>query len=164
MVEKSICILRKNNNGFFMFVEGGRIDHAHHVNQAKKALDETYQFNKAIEKALAMVNTSETLIIVAADHSHSLTINGYQHSGGDILGSTFGNYTTLLYGNGPGYYRDKLATSDSADKEYQQTSAAYKQFSAHSGEDVPVYATGPGSQFLSGVFDQTFIPYVVSVS
>ncbi|RWS21974.1 hypothetical protein B4U80_00445, partial [Leptotrombidium deliense] len=142
----------------------GRIDHAKNENWAKKALDKTYYFDKAIEKALSMVNPEKTLILVTADHSHTLTINGYQERGSNILGKTFLNYTTILYGNGPGYDRQDSEGLEITDKKYRQKSAAFKESAAHGGEDVPVYATGPGSQFVTGVFDQSFIPYVVSAS
>jgi hypothetical protein len=35
---------------------------------------------------------------------------------------------------------------------------------AHAGEDVGVFATGPGSNLVQGAFEQSFIPYVVSFS
>ena len=38
----------KGGNGFFLMVEGGRINHAHNVNQARKALDETIAFDSAL--------------------------------------------------------------------------------------------------------------------
>lgn len=77
MTEKAIDILSQNENGFFLFVEGGRIDHGHHETRAKYALDETVEFSKAIEAALKKVNTNETLIVVTADHGHVMTIAGY---------------------------------------------------------------------------------------
>lgn len=77
MTERAIDILRQNENGFFLFVEGGRIDHGHHETRAKYALDETAEFAKAIEAALSKVNTEETLIVVTADHGHVMTIAGY---------------------------------------------------------------------------------------
>lgn len=77
MTEKAIDVLSQNPEGFFLFVEGGRIDHGHHETRAKYALDETVEFSKAIEAALSKVNTEETLIIVTADHSHVMTIAGY---------------------------------------------------------------------------------------
>lgn len=77
MTEKAIDILSENENGYFLFVEGGRIDHGHHETRAKYAVDETVEFSKAIEAALKKVNISETLVVVSADHSHVMTIAGY---------------------------------------------------------------------------------------
>lgn len=87
MTEKAIRVLkRKNSNGFVLMVEGGRIDHAHHQNHAHLALMEVVEFDRAIEKALGMVDLEDTLIIVTADHSHAMTFNGYPDRGNDILG------------------------------------------------------------------------------
>lgn len=77
MTEKAIDILSQNENGYFLFVEGGRIDHGHHETRAKYALDETVEFSKAVEAALSKVNTEETLIVVTADHGHVMTMAGY---------------------------------------------------------------------------------------
>lgn len=54
--------------------------------QAHKALDETVEFSEAIRKASEIVDLDETLIVVTADHSHTMTINGYPTRGNDILG------------------------------------------------------------------------------
>ena len=77
MTLKAIDILSKNENGYFLFVEGGRIDHGHHKNEAKYAIDETAEFSKAIEAAMKMIDTEETLVVVTADHGHVMTIAGY---------------------------------------------------------------------------------------
>ena len=58
-------------------VEGGRIDHAHHAGNAARALEDTVAFDAAIKMALEMTNREDTLIVVTADHSHTMTINGY---------------------------------------------------------------------------------------
>lgn len=67
------------------------IDFAHHRGHARQALEETIQFNQAIEKTLTLLHEmkaiDDTLIIVTSDHTHSLTINGYPERGGNILGS-----------------------------------------------------------------------------
>lgn len=74
-------LLKLNNpNGFFLFVEGARIDMAHHANWARIALDETKEFSKAIEMTRNMTSEEDTLIVVTADHSHTMTYNGYQVS------------------------------------------------------------------------------------
>lgn len=51
------------------------------------ALDEAVRFDEAVAAAVAMTSTDDTLIVVTADHSHSLTMNGYPERGNDILGT-----------------------------------------------------------------------------
>jgi alkaline phosphatase len=116
MTTKAIEILKKNRNGYFLMVEGGRIDHAHHSGNAYRALTETQQLATAVQAAMDSTNPEETLIIVTADHSHVFTIGGYPQRGNPILGLTQGvgattpdldmlglPYTTLNYANGTGY-------------------------------------------------------------
>ena len=86
MTEAAIKVLEKNDRGYVLLVEGGRIDMAHHDSYANLALYETVAFDKAIERALQMVNTDETLIVVTADHSHAFTMNGYPERGHNIMG------------------------------------------------------------------------------
>jgi alkaline phosphatase len=56
--------------------------------QANAAMHETMAFDRAIEKALSMVDIDETLIIVTADHGHTMSMSGYQTRGSDIRGKT----------------------------------------------------------------------------
>lgn len=81
-------ILKKNDNGFFLMVESGRVDHAHHNTQANRALSETVALDLAVEKALEMMadQMDETLLIVTADHAHTMSISGYSFRGHDIRG------------------------------------------------------------------------------
>ena len=64
---------------------GGRIDHAHHVNNAHLALSETVAFDDAVGVAMEMTG-EDTLMVVTADHSHVLTIAGYPDRGHNIFG------------------------------------------------------------------------------
>ncbi len=77
MVTKALEILKKNENGFVLVVEGGRIDTAHHDTNAQLALDETVEFHKAVEYVKENTNEADTLIVVTADHSSVLTVGGY---------------------------------------------------------------------------------------
>lgn len=70
MTEKAIQILSKNPKGYFLLVEGGRIDHGHHDGTAKRALNEFVQFDKAIGRALELISLDNTHLVVTADHSH----------------------------------------------------------------------------------------------
>lgn len=116
MTTKAIDILSRNKKGYFLHVESGRIDHAHHAGNAFRALTDTIEFSNAIRVAMEKTNPKDTLIIVTADHSHVFTIAGYPKRGNPILGKVVEPgeedfsldllnlpYTTLSYANGPGY-------------------------------------------------------------
>ena len=62
--------LLENDNGFFMMVEGGKIDWACHANDARAAIDDTIAFDNAVRVALDfyMLHPDDTLIVVTADH------------------------------------------------------------------------------------------------
>lgn len=77
MVTKAVEILSQNPKGFFLFVEGGRIDHALHTTKPFLALDETAEFARSVDRAVKMVNLDETLVVVTADHSHTMSFSGY---------------------------------------------------------------------------------------
>ena len=112
MTATAIRLLAKNKKGFYLMVEGGRIDHAHHAGNAYRALNETIAMAQAVTTARELTSDRDTLIIVTADHSHTLTIAGYASRGNPILGKVDGDYakdrlglpyTTLSYANGPGW-------------------------------------------------------------
>ncbi len=119
MTRKAIEMLQKNPKGFYLMVEGGRIDHAHHAGNAYRALTDTIALAEAVKVAREMTDDEDTLIIVTADHSHTLSIAGYPSRGNPILGKADTGlgllgvspvatdslglpYTTLGYLNGPG--------------------------------------------------------------
>lgn len=60
----------KNNKGFFLMVEGGKIDWACHDNDAATVFHEVIDMDEAIAEAFAFYkkHPKETLIVVTADH------------------------------------------------------------------------------------------------
>jgi alkaline phosphatase len=70
---------------------GGRIDHAHHDTKAHLALDETVEFAKAVQTAADLTDEEDTLIVVTADHAHTMSLSGYPARGNDILREYEGN-------------------------------------------------------------------------
>ena len=78
--------VHRDDRGFFLVVEGGRIDHAHHEANAYRALTDTIAFANAVRVARRKTDCDDTLIIVTADHSNPLTIAGYSARGHAILG------------------------------------------------------------------------------
>ncbi|UYV82022.1 hypothetical protein LAZ67_21000474 [Cordylochernes scorpioides] len=169
MTSAAIKILQRNPRGYILFVEGGRIDHAHHATLGKKALHETLEMEKAVAEAHEHTDPSETLILVTADHSHTVTMSGYPERGNDILGFagiSLNNtlYTTLHYANGPGVdpTSRNLTMMEVTANNYTQSAGVPLAYETHSGEDVSVHATGPWSHLYSGVHEQTYIPTVIS--
>ena len=183
MTKTAIKFLQKSQEqGFFLLVEGGRIDHAHHKNQALRALEEAVAMDQAIQLALQMTDARETLVIVTADHSHTMNINGYPARGNPITGIAGGNkadndynYTTLSYSTGPGFWanvnRAALnATSPWLDpstlnvhsKDYKQLAHTPAGDASHGGEDVAVYASGPMAHLVHGVHEQSFVAHAMA--
>ncbi|MCR2043668.1 alkaline phosphatase [Anaerosalibacter massiliensis] len=69
MTNKAIDILSKNNKGFFLMVEGGRIDHAAHGNDPGTMVNEVLDFDEAVKAAYEFAKKDkQTLVIVTADH------------------------------------------------------------------------------------------------
>ena len=126
MTGKAIDILSKNDNGFVLQVEAGRVDHALHANNAYRALTDNIEFAKTVQLTLDKVNLEDTLILVTSDHGHTLAFAGYPERGNPILGLVKAvneetgksevvmaqdgkPYTTLGFLNGPGsiYYAEE---------------------------------------------------------
>ncbi|XP_059142190.1 alkaline phosphatase-like [Physella acuta] len=171
MVDKAIRILRKNPKGYFLLIEGGRIDHAHHDNYGKKALEETYEFDNAVKRVGQMVSIQDTLTIVTADHSHAFGMVGYPSRGKNILG--FADvlkgeepkddlpYLTMNYLNGPAFGRTDLTSVNTRDNNFQQPGCVPIKVSAHGGEDVAIYAQGPMSHLFHTTHEQNYIGHVM---
>ena len=86
-VKKGIEVL-DNDNGFFMMVEGGKIDWACHANDAASTISDTLALDEAIQEAVAFYNEhpDETLILVTGDHE----------TGGLTIGFAGTDYDTFL--------------------------------------------------------------------
>jgi alkaline phosphatase len=181
MTKLAIEILKRNPDGFFLLVEGGRIDHGHHDNNAYRALTDGIAFAEAVAVADEMTAYDDTLIIVTADHSHTFNFSGYPTRGNPILGKVNSNdskgnprpgpklmgdekpFTTLGYYVGPGAgwvggTRPDLSETDTiTDKNFIQQAAIPAEDDVHGGEDVAVYARGPGAGRIHGVMEQNEI-------
>jgi alkaline phosphatase len=199
MTRAAIARLSRNASGYVLLVEGGRIDHANHYGNAYRALSDTVAMSDAVRAATEATSADDTLILVTADHAHTLTFSGYPVRGNPILGKVRGSageddagdlvgdslglpYTTLGYANGPGYTgasssqpagpktyfhpgkefepaqgRPDLTHVDTEAPDYMQEVAVPLANETHGGEDVGVWARGPGSDAVRGSIEQNAI-------
>lgn len=188
MTAKAIDILSRREGGYYLMVEGGRIDHGHHDGIAGKALAETQEFARAVQVALDRVDPEDTLILVTADHSHVFTVAGYPTRGNPILGHVVANdkhgdpedkpklaldekpYTTLGYHNGPGAISGERPVPDTGPHAMQQAvvPTGYRRADGveysetHAGEDVPLFAVGPWAHLARGTMEQHVIFHIIN--
>lgn len=184
MTASAIDILSRNEKGYFLMVEGARVDHAHHATNAHRALTDAQAFANAVQTAVDKVDLKDTLILVTADHSHLMTFAGYPGRGNPILGLVHDRelgtgklekepyrvdgkpYTTLGY-----YIGSHLREADHQPlTQAQVTAADYLQQSAirgpygghHAGEDVALFATGAKSHLVGGVIEQHTVFHIIT--
>ena len=81
-VKKGIDVL-DNPNGFFLMVEGGKIDWAGHANDALANISDTLALDDAVKVALdfAFDHPDDTLILVTGDHETGGMTIGYAATG-----------------------------------------------------------------------------------
>ena len=176
LTEFAIKKLSHNKNGFFLMVEAGRIDHAHHGGNGARALEDTAELSRTVAKILQLVNTDETLILVTADHSHVMSMAGYTPRGNPILGLSNGAdgkpnlaadgkpYTTLGYQNGPGAVqgeRTELNAQNVAALDFRQQALVPLESETHGGEDVALHAIGPWAHLVRGTIQQNEIFHII---
>lgn len=199
LTRAAITRLQSSKDGYVLLVEGGRIDHAHHYGNAYRALTDTIAMSEAVQAATELTSDEDTLILVTADHAHTLTFAGYPVRGNPILGKVRGSsgeddgdglvndatglpYTTLGYANGPGYTgasasqpsgpktflhvgagyegangRPDLTEVNTEHPDYLQEATIPLSNESHGGEDVGVWARGPGSDAVRGSVEQNTI-------
>ncbi|XP_037952036.1 membrane-bound alkaline phosphatase-like [Teleopsis dalmanni] len=176
MTEVALKLLSKNENGYFVFIEGGLIDYGNHFNKPGISLDETLEFEKAIQLARDMTNPDDTLIVVTADHGHPLSISGYPGRGNPILGlneydedANGVRYSTLNYAIGTNQYLDEAGnridlTGRFGPSDFIFPSYIKSSIGNHAGDDVGVWASGPYSHLFTGTMQQNTIPHQMAYS
>ncbi|MHA2233641.1 MAG: alkaline phosphatase, partial [Candidatus Hodarchaeales archaeon] len=137
-------------DGFFLMVEGGRIDHAGHSNDQVKNALETIAFDQAVGFAHSFAKTQgETLVIVTADHE----------TGG--LSVTSENQSSMLPAAGMAAEANRTLRMERANK----VTVAWST-TGHTSADVPFF--GYGSEFSSyanrSIIDNTEIFHLMNSS
>jgi len=139
-----------------------------------------------VEAVLELTDKAETLLVVTADHSHAVTMAGYPDRGNPVLGLVSNPdtgytvtaadgrtqpYTTIAYANGPGFdfhfdrtagFWRNVSGEDFMSPDWRQMATFQLEYETHGGEDVPLYAVGPGAHLLAGVHEQSYLAHALA--
>ncbi|MDN3457448.1 alkaline phosphatase [Rhodococcus sp. APC 3903] len=159
MTQKAIDLLKVNDNGFFLQVEGASIDKQDHAANACGQIGETVDLDEAVQKALEFAKTDgETLVIVTADHAHTSQI--VTNVSADDIATIAKDQNIpveraqeIVY---PGLTR-KLTTKDGSEMtiSYGTSEDPAVESEGHTGTQLRVAAFGPHAANVSGLTDQT---------
>lgn len=183
MTEKAIATLARNDRGFFLVVEGSQVDWAGHGNDIAGVVSEMEGFTEAVQVGLDFAaGRDDTLLVITADHEtgglsigrdgiyawNPRPLRGLKATpegmveafaaGDDSLPAVLEAHSSLML---------TLPESASLDAAGRDPEAAYGALvdvlnrrtltgwttSGHTGVDVPLYATGPGSEALRGTLE-----------
>lgn len=148
LTEAALNVLGKDQDGFWLLVEGGDIDWAAHDNHIDNLIGNTLAFDAAVNSTINWIQANggweNNLLIVTADHDHYLTLNSnfpslLQTRGAEAL--TFENNAAAagnFWGSNP-------------DVKYG--------WGNHTNRPVPVYYQGAGSEVLTSFVGQGYTSY-----
>ena len=191
MTRTAIEFLSQNEDGFYLEIEAGRVDHANHAGNFARTAADGMIWAEAVALADEMTNDEDTLIIVTADHEHAIAFNGYCGRGTPIQGLCYGiaktgelhsdelnladdgqPYSVISYANGSGSIlredmnyagvRPAVTQEEAMDLDYLQQALVPMSSETHSGEDVAVYAKGPWAHLFDGTIEQNVIFHVMN--
>ncbi|ODG97966.1 alkaline phosphatase [Nostoc sp. KVJ20] len=156
MTQAALTVLGKDQDGFWLMVEGGDIDWAAHDNNMDNLIGTMNDFDKAVQTTINWINNnggwSKNLLIVTADHDHYLTLNS--------------NFLSKLTAQDPNVSRDlKFNAKDITFNQHLPANAGHfwgsdpsKKYlwGSHSRRIVPVYYQGANSSILTKFLGQRF--------
>jgi len=157
MTEKAIDLLSYDEDGFFLMVEGGRIDHACHINDLAGNIHDTFAFDEAVQCAYEFYqkHPEDTLIVVVADHETGGIGLGYSTnyflkldelldvkvSAEDVLNGIYeanGDREAFL-----SYIEENCGLDNLTDVELAELNKAMDIVDKGMREDIPVQKYGP---------------------
>jgi alkaline phosphatase len=159
--KKGIEVL-DNDKGFFMMVEGGKIDWAGHANDAGSNINETEAFSDAVQEAINFYNAhpNETLILATGDHE----------TGGLTIGFAGTNYDTYLqnisnqkssytaFDRKIGEYREKKTSFEDAMKDVEAQFGLKRAGSSGESKNGGMVLTQAEGAKIKDAYEKSMIP------
>lgn len=141
MTRAALEVLGKDEDGFWLMVEGGDIDWAAHDNNLDNLIGTMRSFDDAVQDVINWVRDNggweKNVLIVTADHDHYLTLND--------------NYAELLRSNGAKDLTFNKHTPQTAGHFWGSEPSIKYGWGNHSNRMVPVYFQGDAFKLLDYV-------------
>ena len=156
-VKTAVTVLSKNQNGFFLMVESGRIDKYSHSLDAERAIFDTIMLDNAVKYAKDFAaRKNDTLIIVVGDHAHPASIIGSydDERAGTTPREKLGIYADAKFPNYPAPDAEGYPSSVNVSRRIAFNFGAYPDhcFNAKpylDGENVPAVAGPVKGEFIA---------------
>jgi alkaline phosphatase len=132
MAQTAIKVLDRDPRGFFLMIEGARIDHAGHRTDLDKLVHEMAEFNRTVEWVLAWAkDRGDTLVVITADHeTGGIEVTKKDYQQGDLI-------------------------------QLKWTKSVVPGYAGHSSQRVPIYAQGPNAGAVKEEMDNTEVHCVI---
>ncbi|MCV3213628.1 alkaline phosphatase [Plectonema radiosum NIES-515] len=144
----ALNVLGKDQDGFWLMVEGGDIDWSAHDNNIDNLIGTVNDFDKAVKSTIDWINSNggweDNLLIVTADHDHYLNLNP--------------NFAQLLQQNGAEALTAQNDPTQAGHFWGSNPDVKYG-WGNHSNRPVPVYYQGAGSEVLTNSVGQGYTSY-----
>jgi alkaline phosphatase len=169
MVSRAIELLQFNPKGYLLVVDAGLMRKAAQENNGERTLSETIELDRALALARSYAGNKSMILLTGDSAIGGFTLNGYpfrRDSGVAILGFNSSGYPWLSWATGPhGLKRygapDAPGSPEQDPHNPQQPTTAsepaaiYSQSASNTVEDMVLFGTGPGTQDIRGIMDNT---------
>ena len=170
MVRRAIELLQYNPGGYLLVVDAGLMRKAAQENNAERTLGETVELDRAVTIARRYAGQKSTIIVCGDAAIGGLNLNGFlfrKESGIALFGLNSAGQPWITWATGPNGTRSYGAAkipgnangnqSEQPEVEQREPAAVYTKSALATVEDVIAFGSGPGTDALGGVIDNTVI-------
>jgi alkaline phosphatase len=170
MVRRAIELLQYNTGGYLLVVDAGLMRKAAQENSGERTLAQTIELDRAVAVARNYAGQKSTIIVCGDVAIGGLSLNGFpfrQDSGIALLGFNAAGQPWLTWATGPNGTKSYGAAkipgnpngneSEQPDVEQREPAAFYTKAALGTVDDVIAFGSGPGTDVLRGVIDNTMI-------
>jgi alkaline phosphatase len=170
MVRRAIELLQYNTGGYFLVIDAGLMRKAAQENNGERTFGQTIELDRAVAVARNYVGPKSTIIVCGDVAIGGLSLNGFpfrQDTGIALLGFNAAGQPWITWATGPNGTKSYGAAkipgnpngngNEQPDVEQREPAAVYTKAAFGTVDDVIAFGSGPGTDDLRGVIDNTVI-------